>query len=234
MTSSSSDERPVAVKETAAAGALEAEVLSPVDRISEMLFGLLMALTFTGAVSVAESGKAEIRTMFLAALGCNLAWGLVDGVMHLIRTVTERGRLISLVRAVKGASDAPAGRAVVEQSLSQVAAGLVSPAEIEAIRSRIVALASPPARPRLGWRDLGVALQIFFIVVVSTFPVVLPFILLRDVTLAKNISNAIALAMLFLGGLGLGRYAGYGSWRVGLIMAGLGTALVIAINALGG
>lgn len=234
MTSSSSDGRPVAVNEVPAAAALEAEVLSPVDRISEMLFGLLMALTFTGAVSVAESGKAEIRTMFLAALGCNLAWGLVDGVMHLIRTVTERGRLISLVRAVKDASDAPAGRAVVEESLSHVAAGLVSPAEIEAIRSRIAALASLPARPRLGWRDLGVALQIFFIVVVSTFPVVLPFIVLRDVTLAKNVSNAIALAMLFLGGLGLGRYAGYGSWRVGLIMAGLGTALVIAINALGG
>jgi hypothetical protein len=229
----------VAVKEVpaaaaAGAGALEAEVLSPVDRISEMLFGLLMALTFTGAVSVAESGKAEIRTMFLAALGCNLAWGLVDGVMHLIRTVTERGRLISLVRAVKNASDAPAGRAVVEQSLSHVAAGLVSPTEIEAIRSRIGALASLPARPKLGWRDLGVALQIFFIVVVSTFPVVLPFIVLHDVTMAKNISRAIALAMLFLGGLGLGRYAGYGSWRVGLIMAGLGTALIIAINALGG
>ena len=39
---------------------------------------------------------------------------------------------------------------------------------------------------------------------------------------------------LFLGGLALGRYAGYGSWRVGLMMAGLGTAVVIAINALGG
>src|SRR6187431_2486015 len=81
----------------AASAALEPDVLSPVDRVSEMLFGLLMALTFTGAVSVAESGNAEIRTMFIAALGCNLAWGLVDAVMHLIRTVTERGRLISLV-----------------------------------------------------------------------------------------------------------------------------------------
>jgi len=200
-----------------------------------MLFGLLMALTFTGAVSVAESGKAEIRTMFIAALGCNLAWGLVDAVMHLVRTVTERGRLITLVRSVQGASDKQAGRTLVEQSLSRVAAGLVSPAEIEAIRSRVIALPSGPARPRLGWRDFLVALQIFVIVVVTTFPVVLPFIFLQhDVALAKNVSTAVALAMLFLGGLGLGRYAGYGSWRVGLIMAGLGTALIVAINALGG
>jgi hypothetical protein len=218
----------------ASSGALEPDVLSPVDRVSEMLFGLLMALTFTGAVSVAESGNAAIRTMFIAALGCNLAWGLADAVMHLIRTVTERGRLITLVRSVQSAPDDQAGRNLVEESLSRVAAGLVSPVEIEAVRARVVALRSMPARPRLGWRDLVMALQIFLIVVVSTFPVVLPFLLSQDVTFAQNVSRAIALAMLFLGGLALGRYAGYGSWRVGLIMAALGTALIAAINALGG
>jgi hypothetical protein len=56
----------------------------------------------------------------------------------------------------------------------------------------------------------------------------------EDVATAKNVSRAIALAMLFVGGLALGRYAGYGSWKVGLLMAGLGSALVVAINALGG
>ena len=76
-------------------------VLSPVDRVSEMLFGLFMALTFVGAVSVAESGDAQIREMFIAALGCNLAWGLVDAVMYLVRTVTDRGRLLTLVRSVR-------------------------------------------------------------------------------------------------------------------------------------
>jgi len=63
---------------------------------------------------------------------------------------------------------------------------------------------------------------------------VLPFVFIQDVGTAKTASRAIALAMLFVGGLALGRYAGYGSWRVGFMMVGLGTALVIAINALGG
>ena len=63
---------------------------------------------------------------------------------------------------------------------------------------------------------------------------VLPFALIDDVRTAKNVSRAIALGMLFFGGLTLGRYAGYGGWKVGLMMAGLGTALVVAINALGG
>ncbi len=209
-------------------------VLSPVDRVSEMLFGLFMALTFTGAVSVADAGRENIREMFGAALGCNLAWGLVDAVMYLVRTVTDRGRSLTLVRAVQAAPDAETGREILERMLSRAAASLVSPVEIEAIRQRIMALSSIPARPTLGRADLIAALGIFLLVVAATFPVVLPFALIHDVGTAKSVSRAIALIMLFVGGLALGRYAGYGSWRVGLMLAGLGTVLVIAINALGG
>ena len=209
-------------------------VLSPVDRVSEMLFGLFMALSFVGAISVAESGDAQIREMFIAALGCNLAWGLVDAVMYLVRTVTDRGRSLSLIRSVRDAPDAATGHRLIGGALSKVVAGLVSMAEIEAMRARIVALTDLPARPTLNRDDLSAALAIFLIVVAATFPVVLPFALIADVGMAKNISRGVAVAMLFFGGLALGRYAGYGSWKVGLLMAGLGTALVVAINALGG
>lgn len=209
-------------------------VLSPVDRVSEMLFGLFMALTFIGAVSVAEQGREQIRTLFLTAIGCNLAWGLVDAVMYRVRTLAERGRLLTTVRSVRAARDAQAGRKVIEQSLSQAAARLLSATEVEAVRGRIVAMTSLPQQPVLKTQDLLAALAIFLIVVASTFPVVLPFALISDVGTAKNASRAISLAMLFFGGLALGRYAGYGSWKVGLTMTGLGAGLVIAINALGG
>ncbi len=119
-------------------------VLSPVDRVSELLFGLFMALTFVGAVSVAESGRDEIRAMFAAALGCNLAWGLVDAVMYLVRTVTDRGRSITLIRSVRETANAEAGRKLIGDALSRPMAGLVSSTEIEAIRGRIVALPSVP------------------------------------------------------------------------------------------
>lgn len=209
-------------------------VLSPVDRVSEMLFGLFMALTFIGAVSVAEGGREQIRTLFFTALGCNLAWGLVDAVMYLVRTLAERGRLLTTVRSVQSARDAEAGRKVIEQSLSQAAARLLSATEIEAVRGRIMAMTSLPEKPVLKTKDLLAALAIFLVVVVSTFPVVLPFVLIDDVGTAKNASRAISLAMMFFGGLALGRYAGYGSWKVGLTMTGLGAGLVMAINALGG
>jgi len=209
-------------------------VLSPVDRVSELLFGLFMALTFVGAVSVTEAGREDIRAMLAAALGCNLAWGLVDAVMYLVRTVTDRGRLITLVRSVRQAADAETGRKIIEGSLSKVAARLISATEIEAIRGRVNALESVPERPKLTSDDLLAALAVFLLVVVSTFPVVLPFVIFQDVGTAKALSRAIALVMLFFGGLALGRYAGYGSWRVGFMMAGLGALIVAAVMALGG
>ncbi len=209
-------------------------VLSPLDRVSEMLFGLFMALTFTGAVSVADQGREQIHTMFIAALGCNLAWGLVDAVMYLVRTATDRGRLLTLIHSVRAATDAQTGARLIERSLSKVAAGLVSATEIEAVRARVMALADVPTRPGLNRGDALAALAIFLIVVAATFPVVLPFMLFADVGVAKTVSRGVALAMLFLGGLALGRYAGFGSWRAGLVMVGLGIGLVVAINALGG
>lgn len=209
-------------------------LLSPVDRVSESLFGLFMALTFVGAISVTEAGRDDIRAVLAAALGCNLAWGLVDAVMYLVRTVADRGRLITLIRSVRSAPDPEAGRKLIQGSLSKVMAGLVSTTEIEAMRGRVVALPSVPERPKLKSDDFLAALGVFLWVVVSTFPVVLPFVLIDDVATAKNLSRGIALVMLFIGGLVLGRYAGYGSWKVGLMMTALGVAVVAAVMALGG
>ena len=54
--------------------------LEPMERISEVLFGLIMVLTYTCSFSVAGAGREEVRTMLIGALGCNLAWGLIDAV----------------------------------------------------------------------------------------------------------------------------------------------------------
>jgi hypothetical protein len=209
-------------------------ILNPVERVSEVLFGLFMALTFVGAVSVAESGRAEVRALLAAALGCNLAWGLVDAVMYLVRTIADRGKSLTLIRSVQATADTATARALIKRSLSKPLAGLMTDKEIEAIRQHMVTLPSPPERPTLESNDLLAGLAVFLLVVAATFPVAVPFLIIDDIEWAKGLSRAIALTMLFFGGLALGRYAGYGSWKAGLMMAGLGAALVAAVMALGG
>ena len=209
-----------------------APVLDTVERVSEMCFGLFMALTFVGAV-FATTDTQDGRTMFYTALGCNFAWGLVDAVMYLVRTLTNRGKLLSVARAVREAPDAASGGRALRAGMPGPWPMLASDAEIEAMRARLAAAELPP-RPQLNGDDLFGALGIFIIVVASTFPVALPFVVMDDMNRALLVSRILTLAMLFAGGLALGRFAGYGSWRTGFAMIGLGIALVAAIIALGG
>jgi VIT1/CCC1 family predicted Fe2+/Mn2+ transporter len=70
--------------------------------------------------------------------------------------------------------------------------------------------------------------------VAATFPLVVPFMLFDRTAVALRMSNFVALAMLFIGGWMLTRYAGGSAWRGGLAMALTGAALLTAIIALGG
>ena len=66
--------------------------LDPIDRQSEVMFGLLMTLTFTGTMSVALGAGATVREILMAALGSNIAWGIVDATVYLLTTAAERRR----------------------------------------------------------------------------------------------------------------------------------------------
>jgi VIT1/CCC1 family predicted Fe2+/Mn2+ transporter len=208
-------------------------LLDPVDRISEILFGLIMAVTIVGSLSIATAGHGDVRTIMAAALGCNLAWGLVDAVMYLVRTVTERTRNRALARRI-AAAEAAKGRELIARMLPDALASIVTPDEIEAMRRNL--LVRPPAeRGVLGRRDFLEALGIFAMVVVATFPVVLPFVLTKDVAQAMRFSQGITLAMLFCAGFALGRHAGYARplWT-GILMAVFGAVLITVVKALGG
>jgi VIT1/CCC1 family predicted Fe2+/Mn2+ transporter len=64
--------------------------------------------------------------------------------------------------------------------------------------------------------------------------VALPFVLIDHVPLALLISRALSMIMLFVGGMALGHYAGFGAIRAGIGMLALGLALTMAVIALGG
>ncbi len=77
-------------------------VLEPIDRVSEVLFGLIMVLTFTGSLSVAEAGRDDVRAMLVGALGCNLAWGIIDAILYLMGCLAEKGRNLATFRPSRG------------------------------------------------------------------------------------------------------------------------------------
>src|SRR5262245_44476932 len=200
-------------------------ILDPMDRISEVLFGLIMALTFTCTLSVATASNIEVRTMLIGALGCNLAWGIIDGGVYLLARLNEAGRAILNWRAVRDAADAGAAQQIVANALPPLVAAALAPAQLEWIRERLRQLPEP-ARPRLTKEDWLGALAICSLSFLSTFPIVIPFLLIGDAKLALRISNVVAIAMLFLCGFVFGRCAGFRPVAMGLSMVAFGSALV--------
>src|SRR5262249_47528769 len=92
-------------------------VLDPIDRISEVLFGLIMVLTATGALSVVTADQTGIRTLVIGALGCNLAWGIIDAGMSLLARLHEHGHAIMAVRAARAAAEPAAARRIIVDAL---------------------------------------------------------------------------------------------------------------------
>ena len=209
-------------------------VLDPISRISEIIFGVLMALSFTGSLNAATAGREEVRTVMLTALGCNLAWGLVDGVMYLMATLTDRARNLTLLGLVRSAKDPQESHTAIAEALPGRMGEAMGAEGLEDMRKRLVALPEVPAHVRLGKDDYAGAFGVFLLVVLSTFPVVVPFMFMTELSLAMRVSNAVALVMLFIGGYQLGRYAGGTAWKTGLGMAAVGAVLVSIIMALGG
>lgn len=209
-------------------------VLDPVSRVSEVLFGVIMVLTFTGSLSVATAGRAEVRAMLAGALGCNLAWGVIDAILHLLGVLAQRGEGLAALRALHRARTPEEGRTVVAEALPPVVASVLEPAELETMRGRLAALPAPAERARLGRDDGWGALGVFLLVFLTTLPVAVPFLFLRDAHFALRVSNGVAIAILYVCGHVMGRLTGYSPWWTGLGMVLLGAALVGMTMALGG
>jgi len=223
----------ISVAPPAPAPAVAAPALSPVDRVSGVIFGLIMALTFTGTLSVATADRNEVRDMLIGALGCNIAWGLVDAVMYLLATLTERRRNLAILREVQSRPGAGRVHQLIADALPPVIASTMEPAELDVIRARLERLPVPPAAS-LALGDFRAALGVFLLVFLATLPVALPFAFIHDAHRALRVSNGIALIMLFAGGYYLGRHAEAHPWRTGVATLAAGVLLVWATIALGG
>jgi hypothetical protein len=204
------------------------------ERISETLFGLIMALTFVCSLGVATEGNIKAHTLLIGVLGCNLAWGIVDGGLYLLGCIHERGRNILTLNAIRQAKGSDAAREVIADALPPELAAILPPEQLELIRQKLLELPEPPERPRPTKHDwigaLGLCLLSFF----ATFPVAIPFLLLGNARLALRVSYAVAVVMLFCCGCVFGYRSGLPPWTAGLSMVAFGCTLVTIAVALGG
>jgi VIT1/CCC1 family predicted Fe2+/Mn2+ transporter len=193
-----------------------------------------MALTFTGSLSIAEAGRDDVRTMLIGALGCNLAWGIIDGILYFMSALAEKSESLLTLHAVRQARDAEDGRRLVAETLPPVVASILKTDELDTLRVRLREMPPPSARAAIEPAMWFGALRVFIWVFLITFPVAIPFIVMQDARLAMRVSNGIAIGLLFLAGWAYGRITGRRPWAMGLAMVAIGVVLSGLTMALGG
>jgi VIT1/CCC1 family predicted Fe2+/Mn2+ transporter len=209
--------------------------LDPSTRLGEVLFGLIMALGITGAVQFGLA-EANHRRLLIAVLGCNIAWGIVDGVMFVLLALFERGRKTRIVEGVLSSPTDEAALERIHQELGNRLEPLTTPEERRQVYIWILELArrSSNEPPRIHREDILGGIAVGLLILVATLPVVVPFLLFSNATTAVRTSNLVTLAMLFGIGWWWGRMVGANALRIAVGVMGVGLTLVLITIALGG
>jgi hypothetical protein len=158
-------------------------------------------------------------------------FGLSDGNPNL-----ERGRKARLFREVLRAPTEEAALQRIGQELDGPLLELTTPQERGQLHRWILAILrrEQPATPRLHREYLLGGVAAALVIVLATFPIVVPYLMVSDPNLAVRLSHLTALTLLFLLGAWWGRVVGGRSIRIASGLTLLGVTLVLITIALGG
>jgi hypothetical protein len=211
--------------------------LDPASRLGEVLFGLIMVLsvTLTAGLTVAE-GPAGVRQLLEAALGCNIAWGIIDAIMYVMNCMIARGEKAHLIKAIRRAPDTATALDIVRLEIEPRFETLTGPENREVVCRAILEYLARAEAPKVGVtkHDLYGALACFWLVFLSCLPAALPFLVFSEPRLALRVSNFLLIAMLFIVGQKWAQYAHTSRLIAGLVMVAIGLALVGVAVLLGG
>jgi len=213
-------------------------ILEPVERLSEILFGLIMVLTFTiGADLLTTEDQLDARGLVVAAVGCNVAWGLIDAVLFLLNMLFYRSQRARFYRTLRDAtSDTEALAAIQKEYGFEDEPLAVDPADRARLYQSMLALSAhaKPTHVGLKARDFVAAFAVFVLVSATAVPGLIPFLVFDDWQVALRVSNVVLISLLFLVGYWWAHYTDARPLKVALIVLIMGVAMVLVAVALGG
>jgi hypothetical protein len=211
--------------------------LEPGESLSELLFGLIMTLTFTlGAGILVREDPNAARELLIATIGCNVAWGIIDGALYISGQIFERARLARVGERIRAAESDAAGAAILAEELDEMLGMTVHAHERVELEQRMARhiRTSQPKPHGVVRSDFYGAIASFWLVFFGSIPAAVPFLFIDDAWIAMRVSNSILILSLFVVGFRWARYTSLRPWLTGVAFMVSGVALVLVAITLGG
>jgi hypothetical protein len=211
--------------------------LDPSETLLEILFGLIMAFTLTaGARFVYDRASFDALELVVGLVGCNVAWGVIDGAFYLIGSAFNRGRRAQFIRRLQATADQ--GRAIefIREEFSLEGEPAMRAEDRARFHETLLAMFrhASTARSHLRGADYAAAATIVILVTLTALPAAIPLLAMKDGNMALKVANYLQIGLLFGIGCAWTRYSGGRPWVAGGLIAGICTVLVLVAVALGG
>jgi hypothetical protein len=221
-----------------------ARFLDPIDRLTEAIYAVLIVMTFTMAYRAIDANAANsapisqlVTNLAIAAFGCAVAWGIIDGAMYVLLGLLERGETNRLLKTLQAAPNKQAAIDAIAGQLDDSLEPITTDEERQEIYQHAYMRLRDNEPKQIGFKreDFYGALGVMLIAILASLPLVIPLVLFRNnANLALRASNLMAIAMLFYFGYRWAHYSGSNPIKVGLALAALGVAMVLVAIPLGG
>jgi hypothetical protein len=210
--------------------------LDPDESLGELLFGLIMALTVTLGVRLLSPDALRPHELAVALIGCNIAWGIIDGALYLLGSLFSRGQRNHFIRKLRKVSSQTEAIAAIREEFALDDDHIAQEQDLAAFCKATLDVLRHARleRARLRGRDFMATLMIALLVAATAVPGAVPILLVEDGAVALRLANALQLGLLFAVGYHWARYVGANPWRTGLTIVGLCMVLVAIAISLGG
>jgi VIT1/CCC1 family predicted Fe2+/Mn2+ transporter len=172
--------------------------------------------------------------MFFETLGGNIAWGLVDAAIYILTFLTEKGHDRIILNFIRKTAQFQTAREYIADHLPPLIRHTLNKESLENIRKALIELPESSLKVYVTIKEIKKAIGIFLLMVIATFPVAMPFSMIRNVRLALHISNLLAIILMIICGWLLAKYSGFNKIIMSTAMALLGFAMVGITILLGG
>ncbi len=211
------------------------DITGPSLALQEFLYGFIMALLF---VTAARAGvlAADRTGLILLIIGMNFTWGAIDMIIFTLVDTMDQRHYVNIVNSKDRVDDDAYVERIIKDELSGTLVDILDDEDAKGVIRHIMSSRLEPEEDLVRERHdmIRSGFACFLITMLTTIPVILPILLIPNLSTGLAVASMISSVCLFFIGYLIAPYIGRSKWLTGLVITAFAWALTIAGTFTGG